>query len=56
VLTCDKCGGRRAVLAFLIQREVVKAILEHLGLPTIGPPVAPARSSPQTELVAWTDA
>ncbi len=42
VLLCP-CGGRRVVLAFVTEKKVVKEILEHLGLPTTGPPVAPAR-------------
>ena len=53
VLAEGRCGGRRVVLAFLTERRVVKAILEHLGLPTTGPPVAPARASPQAELLVW---
>jgi hypothetical protein len=28
------------VLAFLTEEKLVKAILEHLGLPTTGPPLA----------------
>ncbi len=55
VLECNRCGGRRVVLAFLIERSAVRAILEHLRLPTTGPPVAPARGSPQVELVPWPD-
>ncbi len=55
VLKCNRCGGRRVVLAFLSERRMVKAILQHLGLPTTGPPVAPARGSPQMELVPWPD-
>ena len=55
VLECNRCGGRRVVLAFLIEPSAVKAILEHLRLPTTGPPVAPARESPQMELVRWPD-
>ena len=55
VLECNRCGGRRVVLAFVIERSAVKAILEHLRLPTTGPPVAPARSNPQMELVPWPD-
>jgi hypothetical protein len=31
------------VLAFISEKRVVKEILEHLGLPTTGPPIAPAR-------------
>ena len=42
VLLCP-CGGRRVVLAFITEKKVVKEILEHLGLPTTGPPIAPAR-------------
>ncbi len=55
VLECNRCGGRLLVLAFLIERSAVKAILEHLRLSTTGPPVAPARGSPQMELVPWPD-
>jgi len=56
VLACDRCGGHRVVLAFLTERAVVKAILDHLGLPTTGPPLSPARGSPQVELQPWQDA
>ena len=47
MLECNRCGGRRVVLVFLIERSAVKAILEHLRLPTTGPSVAPARGSPR---------
>jgi hypothetical protein len=43
------------MLAFLSERRAVKAVLQHLGLPTTGPPVAPARGSPQMELVPSPD-
>ena len=33
------------VLAFLSDPEVVGKILKHLGLPTVAPAVAPARST-----------
>ena len=46
VLACP-CGGRRRVIAFITERAVVKAILEHLGLPTIEPPFAPAPERPR---------
>jgi hypothetical protein len=36
VLTCP-CGGRRVVLAYLTEPGPVKAILDHLGLPSTGP-------------------
>lgn len=54
VLHCP-CGGRRVVLAFVSDEKVVKAILEHLGLPTSGPPVAPARRNEQPEFATWQD-
>ena len=31
-LTCPKCGGIMRILAFIEEREVIKAILKHLGL------------------------
>ncbi len=39
VLACP-CGGRRVVLAYLTQPGPVKAILDHLGLPSTGPRLA----------------
>jgi len=42
VLACP-CGGRRVVPAYLTQPGPVKAILDHLGLPSTGPPIALAR-------------
>jgi hypothetical protein len=43
VLACP-CGGRRAIVADISEREVVVAILAHLGLPPFAPPLARARS------------
>jgi len=54
VLAFDRCSGRRVVLAFITERPVVKTILEHLGLPSTAPPIAPARSQP-LELQRWLD-
>jgi hypothetical protein len=54
VLQCP-CGGRRVVLAFVTDEKVVKKILEHLGLPTTGPPVAPARRNESPEFAIWQD-
>jgi len=50
VLACVRCGGRRRVLAYVKQAGGVRAILEHLGLPTAGARLAPARGPPQA---AW---
>jgi hypothetical protein len=41
VLACP-CGGRRAIVADIADRNVVVAILAHLGLPTEAPPIARA--------------
>jgi hypothetical protein len=43
VLACP-CGGRRAIVADISAREVVVALLAHLGLPPFAPPIARARS------------
>src|SRR6185369_6346163 len=43
VLACP-CGGRRNVIADILDPSVVVAILVHLGLPPLPPPIARARS------------
>jgi len=43
------------VLAFLTDATVVKAMLEHLGLPATGPPIAPARPHEQPDFTTWQD-
>ena len=43
VLTCSECGGRRQVIAYITEPPVVRAILNHLGLPSRALPLAPAR-------------
>ena len=53
VLSCP-CGGRRVVLAFITEKKVIHRILEHLGLPTTGPPIAPTRST-TPEFAGWQD-
>lgn len=53
VLACARCGGRMRILAFLTDPHVVRAILEHLGLPSAAPPIPPARGPPQRELGEW---
>jgi hypothetical protein len=54
VLVCP-CFGRRVVLAFITEMKIVKEILEHLGLPTTGPPIAPARMAAAGEGAPWQD-
>jgi hypothetical protein len=51
VYRCPECGGRRRVLACLTSAAAVGAVLRHLKLPTVAPPLAPARGPPQLGLV-----
>ena len=46
-LNCDRCGGRREVLALITDGTVVRAILTCLGLPADAPVVHPARGPPE---------
>jgi hypothetical protein len=50
VLCCPNCKGRRRLLAFITDRDSIRAILTHLGLPTQPPTIAPARAPPQPAL------
>ena len=50
VFVCVRCGGRRRVLAYVMEAGGVRAILEHLGLPTASAHLAHARGPPQS---AW---
>lgn len=49
VLTCPWCDGKRKLIALLTDGAVLRMILEHLGLPTAAPVLAPARSPPELE-------
>jgi hypothetical protein len=49
VLTCPWCGGKRKLIALITDGKVVRAILDHLGLPSAAPVLAPARSPPEFE-------
>ena len=50
IFACARCGGRLRVLATLTARQGVRSILEHLGLPSQSPRLAPAQGPPQS---AW---
>ena len=43
-LKCSGCGGRVRVVGFITEPATVRQILEHVGEPTSGPAIAPARS------------
>ena len=49
-LTCPKCDGRMKILAVITRADSVRAILDHLGIPSEAPRRHPARPPPQTEL------
>ena len=54
VLHCP-CGGRRSVIAVVVDPAVARALLAVLALPSESVTFAPAHAPPQTEL-AWDDA
>jgi hypothetical protein len=43
VLACPVCHGRMKLIAYINSASVARRILEHLGLPATGPPLAKAR-------------
>ena len=49
VLACAGCGGRLRFLATIEDPPIVAKILAHLGLPTEGPALTPARPPPQPD-------
>jgi len=52
VLRCPWCHGRRKLLAFLTNGDVIRKILAWLRLPLDPPPLVPARDSPDV-VPAW---
>lgn len=49
VHACAGCGGRLRFIATIEEPTVVAKILSHLGLPTAGPVLTPARPPPAPE-------
>jgi hypothetical protein len=45
-LSCPKCGGSMRILAFIEDREVIQAILKHLGLSLVKSKPAPKAHAP----------
>jgi hypothetical protein len=53
VLECPRCGGRKRILAAIQTPGAIRAILEHLSLPSRAPPITPARRNqedPESEI------
>ena len=46
VLVCDRCGGPRKLLAAILEADVIRKVLAHLGLATEPPLIEPARPPP----------
>jgi hypothetical protein len=46
VETCDLCGGKVKIIAAIKKPEVIKKILDHIGLPSVPPEIASARGPP----------
>jgi hypothetical protein len=55
VLKCSDCGSRRRWIAAITEGETLVRILEHLGLESVAPRLAPPRAPPQLEL-GWEGA
>jgi hypothetical protein len=49
LLTCEKCGGRRKVTAFIPSSREAREILDKLGYDATAPPIAAARAPPHQE-------
>ena len=45
VLECPDCGGPMRILAAIQTPKAIRDILNHLGLPSRPPPIAPVRRS-----------
>ena len=52
VETCGTCGGKMKIIAAVEDPQVIKKILDHLGLPSTPPLATPARGPPPSE---WDD-
>jgi hypothetical protein len=47
LMLCEECGGRMQLIALIEDPDVIKKILDHLGLPTETPKARPARAPPE---------
>ena len=48
VETCGICGGKVKIIAAIKEVEVIKKILDHIGMPTVPPEIAPSRGPPDS--------
>jgi hypothetical protein len=54
VTSCPRCGAALSVLAFITHPDTTAHILDHLGLTSAPPPIAPARAPPADSLdLTW---
>ena len=51
VLACPRCSGRLKLIACTTKPAAIRAILQHLGLPTEAPQPHPARAPPWAQPV-----
>ena len=54
-LTCPKCQGRMKILAAITERDAIRKILDHLGIPSEAPRRSVARPPPQADLSGTAD-
>lgn len=47
VETCGVCGGKVKIISAIKETEVIKKILDHIGLPSVPPEIASARGPPE---------
>lgn len=48
-LLCPKCGGQMRLIAFIIEGTQIRKILNHIGVDSEPPRIAPARAPPLWE-------
>lgn len=46
---CTRCNGKMRAISVILDTETITKILDHIGLPTEPPQIAPARPPPQSE-------
>ena len=48
-LLCPMCGGQMRIIAFITHRADIRQILDHIGVESEPPNIAPARGPPMRE-------